>query len=1094
MIRRVIELSARNRVLVLLAVAVLCFVAVKTLGIIRLDALPDLSDTQVIILSRWDRSPDVLEDQVTYPIVSALLGAPHVKAVRGFSDFGYSFVYAIFADGTDIYWARSRVLEYLSKIQGDLPEGVRTELGPDATGVGWVYQYALIDPTGKHSLDQLRSLQDWTLRYALQSVPGVAEVASIGGYVKQVQIVVDPGRLAALGIPISEVVAAVQASNNESGGRLIEWSGAEYMVRIRGYAKTIDDFGDVALRATPAGVPVRVRDVATVALGPELRRGVADLDGQGDAVGGIVVMRHGENALNVIRRVQAKLDELEASLPEGVEVVTTYDRSDLILRALGTLKHELVLEMIIVALVILIFLWHFPSAIVPIVTIPISVLLSFIPLYLLGISVNIMTLAGIAISIGVLVDGAIVEVENAYNKLHLWEVGGRQGDFHAVRLEALKEVGPTVFFSLLVIAVAFLPIFALVDQEGRLFGPLAWSKNLAMLIAALLAVTLDPALRMLFTRMDPFIFRPRVLARAASALLVGKYRAEDRHPVSRAIHRLYEPACRFVLARPKTVIAVALVILGASLPLYFSLGSEFMPPLAEGSILFMPTTLPGIAISEAQRLLATQDRILASFPEVERVYGKAGRAGTSTDPAPLSMIETTVILKPEGEWRAKETWYSAWLPELVRPLVRPFWPDRISHDELVGEMNRALAIPGVTNAWTMPIKARLDMLSTGVRTPVGIKVLGRDLAEIERVGERIEAVVRGVPGTRSAFAERVAGGYFLDLEPKRDQLARYGLKVEELQSVLAAAIGGENVTTTIEGRERYPVSVRYPRELRDDPDRLAQILVPVPSGAQVPLGQLADFRIAHGPAMIRNENGFLAGYVFVDVAGRDVGSFVDDAKAAVRREVALPQGTTLLWSGQYENMLRVRERLKWIVPATIVLIFVLLYANTKSTFKAGLVLATVPFSAVGAIWLFHLLGYNVSIAAWVGMIALLGLDAETAVFMLLFLDLSWDDARRRGLLSNEAQVDEAIIHGAVKRARPKMMTVAAAFMGLLPILFSTSAGADVMKRIAAPMIGGLATSFLMELLIYPAVYKLWKLRTEPRTQALGAGEVAGGFQ
>jgi copper/silver efflux system protein len=1081
-IRSVIAFSARNRAFVLLAVAILCFVAVTILGTIRLDALPDLSDTQVIVLSRWDRSPDLLEDQVTYPIVSSLLGAPKVKAVRGFSDFGYSFVYVIFEDGTDLYWARSRVLEYLSKIQGNLPEGVRTELGPDASGVGWVYQYALVDRTGKHSLDELRSLQDWTLRYALQSVPGVAEVASIGGFVRQVQIVVDPNRLSSYGIPIGEVVAAVQASNDESGGRLIEWSGAEYMVRIRGYAKSLADFGDVVLRAGPSGVPLRVRDVATVELGPAPRRGVADLDGQGDAVGGIVVMRHGENALNVIRRVEAKLHDLEASLPEGVEVLTTYDRSDLILRALATLKHELVLEMIVVSLVILLFLWHFPSAIVPIVTIPVSVLLSFIPLYLLGISVNIMTLAGIAISIGVLVDGAIVEVENAYNRLHLWEVGGRQGDFHAVRLQALQEVGPSVFFSLLVIAVAFLPIFALVDQEGRLFGPLAWSKNLAMLMAALLAVTLDPALRMLFARMDPFTFRPRLLARLASGLLVGTYRAEERHPVSRVIHRLYDPVCRLVLRRPRTVIAVALGILALSLPLYFRLGSEFMPPLAEGSILYMPTTLPGIAIGEAQRALEIQDRILAGFPEVERVYGKAGRAETATDPAPLSMFETTVVLKPESAWRAKETWYSDWMPEFVRPMVRPFWPDRISHEELVAEMNRALAMPGFTNAWTMPIKARLDMLSTGVRTPVGIKVLGRDLGEIERVGERIEAAVREVPGARSVFAERVAGGYFLDLEPRRDQLARYGLRVEELQAVLAAAIGGEDVTTTIEGRQRYPVSVRYPRDLRDAPDRLARVLVPVASGAQVPLEQLVDFKVTHGPAMIRNENGFLAGYVFVDVAGRDIGSFVDEAKAAVRRTVELPPGTTLLWSGQYENMIRVRQRLQWIVPATIVLIFLLLYANTKSPFKAGLVLATVPFSAIGAIWLFHLLGYNVSIAAWVGMIALLGLDAETAVFMLLFLDISWEEARKRGRLRTEEEIDEAILHGAVKRARPKMMTVAAAFMGLLPILFSTSAGADVMKRIAAPMIGGLATSFLMELLIYPAVYKLWKGRAALREQ------------
>ncbi|MEO7795242.1 MAG: CusA/CzcA family heavy metal efflux RND transporter, partial [Thermoanaerobaculia bacterium] len=914
----------------MLAVAALCLIAVKCLELVRLDALPDLSDTQVIVLSRWDRSPDLIEDQVTYPIVSSLLGAPRVKAVRGFSDFGYSFVYVIFEDGTDLYWARSRVLEYLSKIQGGLPEGVKTELGPDATGVGWIYQYAVVDRSPgpeKHSLDELRSLQDWTLRYALQSVPGVAEVASIGGYVRQVQIVVDPNRLASYGIPIGEVVAAVRASNDESGGRLIEWSGVEYMVRLRGYSKSPEEFGAVVLRAGPSGVPIRVRDVGTVELGPALRRGTGDLDGEGDAVGGIVVMRHGENALTVIRRVEAKIADLERSLPEGVEIVTTYDRSGLILRALDTLRHELVLEMIVVSLVILLFLWHFPSAIVPIVTIPISVLLSFIPLYLLGISVNIMTLAGIAISIGVLVDGAIVEVENAYNKLHLWEADGRKGDFHAVRLAALQEVGPSVFFSLLVIGVAFLPIFALVDQEGRLFGPLAWSKNLVMVIAALLAVTLDPALRMLFARMDPFTFRPRFLARFASTLLVGRYYAEERHPVSRIVHRIYEPACRFVLAWPRAVIAAALVVLALSLPLYFTLGSEFMPPLAEGSILYMPTTLPGISIGEAQRLLTAQDRILSGFPEVASVQGKAGRAETSTDPAPLSMFETVVVLKPQAEWRAKETWYSGWLPEFLQPLVRPFWPDRISHEELVAEMNRALVIPGVANAWTMPIKARLDMLSTGVRTPVGIKVLGHDLAGIERIGVAIEAAVRKVQGARSVFAERVAGGYFFDIEPKRDAMARFGLRVEELQEVLAAAIGGENVTTTIEGRERYPVSVRYPRDLREDPDRLARILVPVASGAQIPLSQLADLRVTQGPSMIRNENGFLAGYVFVDVADRDIGSFVEEAKSVVEREVALPQGTTLVWSGQYENMLRVRERLKWIVPLTIALIFVLLYAN-----------------------------------------------------------------------------------------------------------------------------------------------------------------------
>jgi len=1094
-ISRIIEWSARNRLMVLLGTVAAIAYAVHILGVIRLDALPDLSDTQVIVYSRWDRSPDILEDQVTYPIVSALLGAPKVKAVRGFSDFGFSYVYVIFEDGTDLYWARSRVLEYLSKIQPQLPQGVRTELGPDATGVGWVYQYVLRDREGKHGVEELRSYQDWTLRYALQSVPGVAEVASLGGYGQQVQITVDPNRLAAYGLGTRELVDAVRRSNDESGGRVIEWSGAEAMVRVRGYARDVADFEQIVVKVGPGGVPVLLRDVARVAWGPEIRRGVADFDGLGDHVGGIVVMRHGENAKNVIRRLEAKLHELEPSLPEGVEVATTYDRSVLIDRAIETLKHELTIEMIVVSLVILLFLWHVPSALVPILTIPISVLLAFIPLYYFGVTVNVMSLAGIAISIGVLVDGAIVEVENAYNRIHLWqgkwldrgelsaaERGERRREFFHVRLEALKEVGPSVFFSLLVIAAAFLPIFALVDQEGRLFRPLAWSKNLAMALAALLAITLDPAMRMLFARIDPFTFRPRWLARLATGVTVGRYYAEEEHPISRVIHRIYEPICRWTLRHPKSVIGGALLLLAVSLPMYVRLGSEFMPPLNEGTILYMPTTLPGLSVTAAQELLETQDRVLRGFPEVESVHGKAGRAETSTDPAPFSMMETTVVLKPPSEWRSKRVWYERW-PEWAKPLFRPFWPDRISWQELVAELDRALRIPGVTNAWTMPIQARIDMLSTGVRTPVGVKILGRDLEEIQRLGVQLEALLRDVPGTRSVSAERVAGGYFVDIEPQRERLARYGLTIEDVQSVIGAAVGGENVTTTIEGRERYPVNLRYPRELREDLSQLGRVLVATPSGQQVPLEQLAAIELVHGPAMIRDENGFLAGYVFVDVSGRDIGSYVEEAKRIVRGSVVLPSGTTLAWSGQYENMLRVRERLKVVVPVTLVLIFVLLYANTKSTFKTLLILVAVPFSAIGAIWLFHLLDYNVSIAAWVGMIALLGLDAETAVFMLLFLDLSWREARERGALGTPEEVDEAIVHGAVKRARPKMMTVAAAFMGLLPILFSTSAGADVMKRIAAPMIGGLITSFAAELLLYPVAYKLWKLRTELRNPA-----------
>ncbi len=1105
MIARLIEWSARNRLLVLLATLAAMAYAVHVLGKIRLDALPDLSDSQVIVFSRWDRSPDLLEDQVTYPIVSALLGAPKVKAVRGLSDFGFSYVYVIFEDGTDLYWARSRVLEYLSKIQPQLPEGVRTELGPDATAVGWVFQYVLVDPEGRHSLDELRSFQDWTLRYALQSIPGVSEVASIGGYGRQLQITVDPNRLAGDGLGIDQVVEAVRGSNDESGGRLIEWAGTEAMVRVRGYAREVADFEQVAIRSGPGGVPVRVGDVARVAWGPEIRRGVADFDGRGDHVGGIVVMRHGENAKNVVARVQARLEELRATLPPGVEVVSTYDRSTLIDRAIATLVHELTIEMIVVSLVILLFLWHLPSAIVPILTIPISVLLAFIPLYHFGVTVSIMSLAGIAISIGVLVDGAIVEVENAYHRIHGWqgkwlarrdpttgELSAaareeRRREFFEVRLEALKEVGPSVFFSLLVIAVAFLPIFALVDQEGRLFKPLAWSKNLAMALAAFLAVTLDPAMRMMFARIDPFTFRPRWLARLVTAAAVGRYHAEERHPVSRVLHRLYEPVCRWSLAHPKSVLGGALLLLVVSLPLYFRLGSEFMPPLNEGTILYMPTTLPGLSVTAAQELLETQDRVLRAFPEVESVHGKAGRATTSTDPAPFSMMETTVVLRPPAEWRAKEVWFRDW-PAWTKPLFRPFWPDRIFWEELVSELDRALRIPGVTNAWTMPIQARVDMLSTGIRTPVGIKVLGRDLDEIERTGVELEAILRALPGTRSVFAERAAGGWFVDIEPRRELLARYGLTIADLQMTIGAAIGGENVSTIVDGRERYPVNVRYPRELRDDLAELGRVLVATSAGAQIPLGQLAEIRLVHGPAMVRDENGFLAGYVFIDVAGRDVGSYVEEAKRVVAANVALPAGTTLLWSGQYENIQRVRERLKVVVPVTLVLIFALLLANTRSTFKTLLVLVAVPFSAIGAIWLFHLLGYNVSIAAWVGMIALLGLDAETAIFMLLFLDLSWKEAQQRGELASRAAVDEAIVHGAVRRVRPKMMTVAAAFMGLLPILFATSAGADVMKRIAAPMIGGLVTSFLAELLIYPVAYKLWKLRTELRHLPLGEAQ------
>ncbi len=1079
MIKAIIRFSAENRYLVIAAAIVLLVISFWTMRHIPLDALPDLSDTQVIVYSKWDRSPDIIEDQVTYPITAALLGAPKVKAVRGFSDFGYSYVYVIFEDGTDLYWARTRVLEYLSKILPQLPKGVSTELGPDATSVGWTFQYALVDHSGTHSSDQLRSYQDWFLRYALESVPGVSEVATVGGQVKQYQVSVSPTQLAAYRLPLSAVIDAIRKGNNDVGGRLVEYSGREYMVRGRGYVKSIRDIEQIVLKSD-RGTPITVKDVATVALGPEIRRGIADLDGKGDVVGGIVVMRQGENALNLIDRVKAKLEELKPSLPEGVEVVTTYDRSELIDRAIDTVKGKLVEEIVVVSIVILIFLWHVPSAIVPIITIPVSVALAFIPMYAMGLNANLMSLAGIAISIGVLVDGAIVEVENAYNKIFHWIQDGKKGDFHEVRLGALMEVGPGVFFSLLVIAVAFMPVFTLVDQEGRLFRPLAFSKNLAMAIAALLAITLDPAMRMLFARIEPFTFKPRFLAWSATRIFVGKYHSEERHPISRALHRVYEGPCRFVLRHPKATIGAAVLLVLSAVPVFLHLGSEFMPPLNEGTLLYMPSAVePGMSVAEAQKALQLQDKILRTFPEIERVFGKAGRASTSTDPAPFTMMETTIVLKPEREWREKPRWYSSWAPEWLQAMLRPFWLDRITEEELKNEMNAALQLPGISNAWTMPIKGRLDMLSTGIRTPVGVKVSGAKLEEIEKLALDVEAALQKVPGTRSVYAERVAGGYFLDFVLKRDRLARYGLSVDDANDMVMTAVGGDNQSTTIEGRERYGINVRYARDYREDLSALRRVLLPLPNGqGQIPMEEIADVKMVSGPAMIRDENGLLAGYVYVDfdTSAIDVGSYVARAKEAVASAVKLPTGYGLVWSGQYENMLRVKERMKLVLPLTLVLIFALLYMNTKSSFKAMVVMLAVPFSAVGAVWLLWLLGYNVSIAVWVGMIALMGLDAETGVFMLLFLDLSHDEAKARGQLRTTSDLVEAIVHGAVKRVRPKAMTVSAAMIGLLPIMWSTGTGADLMKRIAAPMVGGLTTSFLMELLVYPAVYFLWKKR------------------
>jgi Cu(I)/Ag(I) efflux system membrane protein CusA/SilA len=1056
MIDRLIEFSARNKLIVFVLTGVAVAAGIWSMRTVPLDATPDLSDTQVIVYSRWDRSPDIIEDQVTYPIVTAMRSAPQVRTVRGFSDFGYSYVYIIFEEGADIYWARSRTLEYLSGVLPRLPTEVKTELGPDATGIGWVFQYALVDTTGKRDLAELRSLQDWYLRYYLQAVPGVAEVAPLGGFVRQYQVNVDPNRLQAYNIPINRVVEAVRGGNSDVGGRLVEFSGAEYMVRGRGYARSADDIGSIALTASADGVPVRVRDVGTVALGPDLRRGVSDLDGKGEAVSGIVVMRQGENALAVIERVKEKLREIEPGLPEGVKIVTVYDRSELILRSIETLKSTLREELIIVSLVILLFLWHIPSALIPIITIPVAVVISFIPMRAMGLTSNIMSLGGIAIAVGAMVDAAIVVVEQTHKKLEEWERGGRREDYHTVVIGAVKEVGGPSFLALLVIAVSFLPALTLEAQEGRLFRPLAYTKNFSMIVAAVLAVTLDPALRLLFTHMRSFEFRPRWLARAANAVLVGKIHPEESHPVSRVLIRLYHPVCAWSLRWKWTVIAGALALVAATVPVYRKLGHEFMPPLDEGSLLYMPSTLPGLSIADAERLLQIQDRIILQFPEVERVLGKAGRAETATDPAPLSMFETVITLKPRAQWRKG-----------------------VSTEDLVAQMNQALSIPGVLNSWTMPIKGRIDMLTTGVRTPVGIKIFGADTGEIARVGAEIERLLPAVQGTRSVFAERTGGGYFLDFEWKREALARYGMSVSDAQMVVMSAVGGENVTTTVEGRERYPVNVRYARDFRSDPRALGRVLVPAMNGhMQIPIAQLADIRFTGGPSMYRNEDGLLTGYVFIDVAGRDVGGYVEEARRVVREEVKLPPGYAISWSGQYEAMERVGERLKLVLPVTLFLILMLLYMNTKSVAKTLIIVLAVPFSAVGAVWLLYLLGYNMSVGVWVGLIALVGVDAGTGVFMLLYLDLAHDRARDEGRLRSLADLKEAIMEGAVKRIRPKFMTVSCILLGLAPVMWSTGAGADVMKRIAAPIIGGIVTSFALELLVYPAIYEVWKWNFE----------------
>ena len=1087
MINKLIEFCANNRFIVLLFVSMAVFAGLYSIKNINLDAVPDLSDTQVIIYTRWDRSPDIIEDQVTYPIISNMLGVPRVKDIRGFSDFGFSYVYIIFEEGTDIYWARSRTLEYLNNILPKLPEGVNVELARDETAVGWIFEYALVDESGKRNLADLRSIQDWQLRYEFQSLPGVAEVAPIGGFVRQYQINLDPNSLAAYKISLDKVIESIKAGNNDVGGRLVEFSGREYMVRGRGYIRSLADIENIVVGTNmETRTPILVKHVGRVVMGPDLRRGIAELDGRGETVGAVVIMRSGEDALSVIERVRAKIREIEPSLPSGVKIVTTYDRGELIERSVDTLKEALTEELIVVSLVVLFFLWHFPSAGVPILTIAIAVIISFIPMYGMNLTANIMSLAGIAIAIGAMVDASIVIVEQTHKKLERWEAEGRPGTFKDVVIGAAKEVGGPSFFSLLVIAVSFIPIFTLEAQEGRLFKPLAFTKNLAMLTAAVLSITLVPALIMLFIRVKRFEFRPRWLCRVANAIFVGKIHKELDHPVSRLLMNLYRPVVTTVLRHQWTTIIAAVLVMALTVPIFFRLGSEFMPPLDEGALLYMPTTLPGISVTEAQRLLQVQDKIIRSRPEVERVFGKAGRAETATDPAPFSMMETVIILKPQSDWPREPRWYSSWAPDWLQNFMRRGWPDHKTTDALIygsGGLNEALQIPGVINTWTMPIKARVDMLSTGVRTPVGIKILGPDLGKIQELGEHIEMVLKDVPGTKSVFAERTAGGYFLDFNLKREALARYGLSVDEANMAVMSAIGGENVTTTIEGRERYPVNVRYQRDYRSSIDKLNRTLISTMDGAQIPVAQIADIKLLSGPGMIRDENGRLIGYVYVDIPGIAVGTYVESAKKAIAEKMQLPPGYTLVWSGQYEYMQRIIQRLSIVVPVTIFIVFVLLYFNTRSVTKSLIVFLSVPFSAVGAIWLLYLLDYNMSIAVAVGLIALLGVAAEMGVFVFLYLDLSYDAMRERGMMKTKEHLHEAIMKGTVMRLRPMFMTVAVDFVGLVPVMWATGAGADVMKRITAPLFAGMFTAFIMGLVVYPAIYAVWKWHTEVKKQS-----------
>jgi Cu(I)/Ag(I) efflux system membrane protein CusA/SilA len=1056
-IGRIIDLSLGNRFLVLLAALFVGIGGSYAVSRIPLDAIPDLSDVQVIVFTEYPgQAPRIVEDQVTYPITTKMLSVPFAKVVRGYSFFNFSFVYVLFEDGTDMYWARSRVLEYLSQLQGQLPRGVTPQLGPDATGVGWAFMYVLNSPD--RDLQQLRSIQDWYLKYELTALDGVSEVASVGGFVKQYQVTVAPEKLRAYDIPLGRIRQAIQRSNNEVGGRVMEMSETEYILRVKGYISDPEELAMTTVGARPDGTPIRISDLGTVSLGPDMRRGIAEWNGMGETVGGIVVIRYGANALDVIHRVKDKLAELEKGLPEDVEISVAYDRSTLIERSITTLREKLIEESIAVSLVCIAFLFHFRSALVAILTLPMAVLMAFIIMYGQGIGANIMSLGGIAIAVGAMVDAVIIMIENAHK--HLERDRGSKPHWSIIR-DASIEVGPTLFYSLLVITVSFMPVFTLEAQEGRLFKPLAFTKTYAMATAAFLSITLAPVLMGYFIR--------------------GRIRPEEENPLNRFLIAVYHPLIEFILRHKNlcwAMIAAAALTVAATWWPYSRLGSEFMPPLYEGDLLYMPTTLPGISVTKARELLQQTDRIIKKFPEVHHVFGKIGRADTATDPAPLTMIETTIMLKPEEEWPAVD------ITDMAGSLVahRPR-----TDDELVDAMNAAIKFPGVTNAWTMPIKTRIDMLSTGIKTPVGIKVSGADLSVLQRIGEQIEAVVRRIPGTLSVYAERVAGGNYINFTIDRREIGRYGLNVADVQDVIASAIGGMNVSTTVEGLERYPINLRYPRELRDNLDLLREILVPTSMGQHIPLGQLASLEVSKGPPSVKSENSRPNTWIYVDIRDIDVGTYVQRAQQIVAEalqngEIELPAGYNIVWSGQYEYMLRAQRRLMIVVPITLLIIVLIIYLNTRSAFETFIVLLAVPFSLVGAIWLIWFLDYNMSIAVWVGIIALAGLDAETGVVMLLYLNVSYREWIERGTMANLGDLREAIYHGAVQRVRPKAMTVSVILAGLMPILWSHGTGADVMKRIAVPMVGGVTTSFLMELLVYPAIFFVWrgwKLEAEP---------------